>query len=143
MGYILLLEDQALISALISKNLESVVDDEIVVCRSIETAFDRVSKSLPKAAFLDVNLGDETSFDIATWLLERSIAVYFLTSYSRQSLQALGMPQELENVQIVSKSSAAPTLTEIARAWDSSQLTNPDITPSPPAKRQSRRQGKL
>lgn len=136
MGYILLLEDESLISTLISKKLENLVDDEIVVCRSLETAFDLVSKSLPNAAFLDVNLGDEMSFGIATWLLEQSIAVYFLTSYSRQSLLALGMPQELENVQIVSKSSAAPTLADIVRTWDNPELTDPDITPSPPAKRQ-------
>ena len=134
MGYVLLLEDEALIAAVLSKKLENIIDDEIVICRSLETAFDRVAKGLPNAAFLDVNLGDKTSFGIAAWLLNRSAAVCFLTSYSRQSLQAIGLPQELENVQIVSKSSTAPKLAEIVRNLNGSELTNTDVAPSPPAK---------
>lgn len=116
MSYVLLLEDEALIAALLAHKIEALSDRRLVSCKNMQTAFEHVSKDLPDIAFLDVNLGDGTCFELAIWLLDRNVPMYFLTSYSRESLKSLGLPSALDGVEILSKFSTASKYSELINA---------------------------
>lgn len=118
MSYILLVEDEALIAALLKSKIEPICSRRLVSCTDAEGAFQHVSKNLPDMALLDVNLGEDTCFELALFLQERTVPIYFLTSYSPQSLRNLGLPPELENVEILSKFSTTSKYSELIDALD-------------------------
>jgi len=116
MSYVLLVEDEALIAALLAHKIEGLSDRKLVSCNNMRTAFEHVSKDLPDIAFLDVNLGDGTCFELASWLQDRNVPMYFLTSYSRESLKTLGLPNTLEDIEILSKFSTTSKYSELINA---------------------------
>lgn len=118
MSYVLLVEDEALIAALLRNKIEPLSDRRFVSCSAVAQAFEHVSKDLPDIAFLDVNLGDDTCFELALALQRHCVPIYFLTSYSKQSLKALGLPDALESVEILSKFSTLSKYVELLGALD-------------------------
>lgn len=116
MAYVLLVEDEALIAALLAHKIEGLSDRKLVVCNSAQKAFALVSKDLPDIAFLDVNLGDDTCFELACLLQDGNVPIYFLTSYSKESLKNLGLPAALDSVEILSKFSNASKYSELINA---------------------------
>lgn len=116
MSYILLVEDEALIAALMSKKIEDASHEKVVICKNLEQAVERLTEDLPKLAFLDVNIENEMCFGLASDLQLRGVPIFFMTSYSLQSLRNLGLPEHLDNVEIISKSTASQALLNIIRA---------------------------
>lgn len=116
MGYVLLVEDEALIAALIAHKIEGLSDRKLLICNNTQKAFALVSKDLPDIALLDVNLGDDTCFELACLLQGSNVPIYFLTSYSKESLKNLGLPACLENVEILSKFSTVSKFSELVNA---------------------------
>ena len=116
MSYILLVEDEALIAALLMHKIEGLSDRRLVSCSTAEQAHETVSIDLPDIAFLDVNLSEGTCFDLALWLQECNVPIYFLTSYSRESLKNLGLPSDLARVEILSKFSTSSRYSELINA---------------------------
>ena len=116
MSYVLLVEDEAFIAALLAHKIEGLSDRKLVSCNNMQTAFEHVSRDLPDIAFLDVNLGDGTCFELASWLQDRNVPMYFLTSYSRESLKTLSLPNTLEDIEILSKFSTTSKYSELINA---------------------------
>lgn len=121
MTYILLVEDESLIAALLADKIKGLTDRTLVTCYDTKKAFEHISKELPHIAFLDVNLGNELCFDLALSLRDDNVPIYFLTSYSRESLQNLGLPSELEEVELLSKLSTSSKYFELINGLQSSQ----------------------
>ncbi|MBM1231362.1 hypothetical protein JQT98_15850 [Ponticoccus sp. SC6-69] len=99
----MILEDQSLIAELMRLEIAKYDDRSVEMFKSASAAKARAQLELPDLAFLDVNLGDHTSFSFAEWLLLQGVEFAFLTSYSKQSLDMLGIPPELDDVQIIGK----------------------------------------
>jgi DNA-binding response OmpR family regulator len=81
---ILFLEDEVLISVATTDILER-LGYEVAAVLHLEQAWEAAREELPDAAVLDVNLGKETSFELADWLEARGVPVIFLTGYSYPS----------------------------------------------------------
>jgi CheY-like chemotaxis protein len=81
---ILIVEDNYII-ALEAENLlrDFGVKDVAIAC-SLDDAAAKIEDFAPDFVFLDVNLGDETSFAVAERLLEKKIPCAFVTGYGEQ-----------------------------------------------------------
>lgn len=103
MGYILLVEDEALLAFMLMADLKAATNIPVEAYNSKDKAFERLAKGVPAYAFLDINLGNETSFAIAEWLMDRHAPTYFVTSYSSASLEKMKIPASLSCVEVIPK----------------------------------------
>lgn len=104
MSYILIVEDEALLGFMMKADINAVSTMPVEICTSSERAFAVVTNRVPHLAFLDINLGNETSFGIAEWLIDRQIPTFFVTSYSSESLKKMKIPTVLSSVRVIAKS---------------------------------------
>lgn len=95
---VLILEDEPLIAWDIEEELISRGWDVVATVATIASAFDALAAHNPEIAVLDVNLGKETSFDLARHCASNGTAVVFLTGQSAGS-----GPEDLRHVPICSK----------------------------------------
>lgn len=103
MGYILLVEDEVLLAFMLMADLNAATAIPVEAYNSTEKAFERLAKGAPALAFLDINLGNMTSFAIAEWLVDRQVPTYFVTSYSLASLEKMKIPASLSSVGVIPK----------------------------------------
>jgi light-regulated signal transduction histidine kinase (bacteriophytochrome) len=96
---VLLLEDRALIAL----DTESVVNQlgarEVVAFPHVAAARKALVAAAPDLAILDFNLGEETSADLADWLVDRRIPFVFLTGY----IDSASIPLRFANVPVLRK----------------------------------------
>lgn len=111
---VLILEDEALIAWDIEEELQSRGWQVLATAASIAAAREALQGRRPDVALLDVNLGSETSFDLARQCRAEGIAVVFLTGECGHA-----RPQDLRDVPICAKPVAydrlAMTLSGVVR----------------------------
>ena len=94
-GYVLVLDDDALIAMDIEMTLESRGYEAIRVCNSVASAAAAIDAAVPAVAVLDMNLGqDETSIPIAQRPRELGCPFMFLTGYTAATVP---VPEELSD----------------------------------------------
>jgi DNA-binding response OmpR family regulator len=82
-GCILILEDEALIAMDIEMTLLNAGHEDLQICGNLASALDLLASDPPRAALLDLNLGNgETSIPLAEGLKARGIPFLFLTGYT-------------------------------------------------------------
>ena len=92
-GYVLVVDDDALIAMDIEMTLEARGYRSIRICNSVASATAAVEAAVPIAAVLDMNLGqDETSIPVAQRLRALGCPFIFLTGYTAATVP---VPEEL------------------------------------------------
>lgn len=94
---ILILEDDALIGMELQYIVEDFGHEVIALCGTIAAMRQRLAEA-PDFAFLDVDLPDGKSFEIAARLDERSVPFAFLSGSRRSDL-----PENLRHSRFISK----------------------------------------
>lgn len=105
MSYLMIVEDNALAAELMRRHCKKLDDRPVEIFNSAFKAQSRLDIGLPDLAFLDVNLGSHTSFDVARRLVEHDIPTFFITSYSAESLVRLGATPDLLEIRTLPKES--------------------------------------
>lgn len=110
---ILVVEDEALIAMDIGMTLETAGLAPVRVLPTLRSAMDYLRIKVPRAALLDVNLGNgDTSVQVALRLLELGRPFIFLTGYTSATFT---FPAELEGVERMSKPFDEITLVSVIR----------------------------
>lgn len=95
---VLLVEDEGGVALLLEDMLEELGFEVAASVARISQAFEVVRSQSFDFAVLDVNVGGETSFDLARSLRERGTPFVFSTGYG-----AAGLPADLATCLVVSK----------------------------------------
>lgn len=95
---VLLVEDEGGVALLLEDMLEELGCEVAASVARISRALEAVRSQSFDFAVLDVNVGGETSFDLARMLLERGTPVVFSTGYG-----ATGLPADLASCPVVTK----------------------------------------
>lgn len=103
MEYIMIVEDQALVASLLKHKITEIDTRPVEVFQTEVSALKRSEIDAPQMAFLDVNLGDHTSFGLARRLLTLGAKIFFITSYSATSIRTVGACADLATVEVVAK----------------------------------------
>src|SRR4051812_4539360 len=82
--HVLLLEDDALINMATAEILEE-MGCRVTPFLRVDEALAAVDQELPAAAVLDVNVGEQTSYELAQKLRDRGVPLVFLTGYDLSS----------------------------------------------------------
>jgi light-regulated signal transduction histidine kinase (bacteriophytochrome)/CheY-like chemotaxis protein len=98
-GDILLVEDNFIIALDAEDTLRRVGAREIRTASNVGTALELIDERPPEFAVLDVNLGIETSFEIANRLLALGVPFAFMTGYGESE----SFPDELAHVPRIRK----------------------------------------
>lgn len=61
----------------------------IATAQNISDAVDAIEKQLPDLVFLDIQIGDQTGFDVLKLLPTRNFEVIFVTAYDQYGVQAV------------------------------------------------------
>jgi two-component system LytT family response regulator len=61
----------------------------MAIAQNVSDAVDAIEKHLPDLVFLDVQMGEQTGFDVLTRLLKRNFEVIFVTAYDHYGIQAV------------------------------------------------------
>lgn len=96
---LLLVEDHMLIAMDVEASLQDQGLTEITTTASASEALEKLLRSTPDVAVLDVNLGDETSIPVAEELTRRGIPFVFATGYGDGSM----IPAAFAHVPVVRK----------------------------------------
>jgi light-regulated signal transduction histidine kinase (bacteriophytochrome)/CheY-like chemotaxis protein len=109
-GTILLVEDNMIIALEAEDLLLAAGADKVLVASNVTAAFGMLATTTPDFALLDVNLGTETSWPIATRLRELGVRYIFCTGYG----DGIEYPLEHRSVPSITKPF---TIDAIARAF--------------------------
>ena len=102
---VLILEDNLMLNMMLEDVLNSIDIDDIVSTSSIEAAFSAIEGTELAYAFLDLNIGDETSIDVAKKLSDLNIPFSFTTGAEEKVTEP-----ELKNVNTIQKPFSAKEL---------------------------------
>ncbi|HYC73860.1 response regulator [Brevundimonas sp.] len=111
---VLLVEDEGGVALLLESLLEDLGCEVTASVARLSRAFDALESQDFDLAVLDVNLGGETSFDLARVLRHRGIPLVFSTGYGTS-----GLPDDLRACAVLSKPF---TLTSLQQAIAGSML---------------------
>lgn len=103
---VLLVEDQFLIAMDVEDMLLELGAERVVVCASVREAHAALDRAVPDCAVLDVNLGLETSAEIAQRLERMGVPFLFATGYDDAQNQTV----EVGDRQVLHKPYRAPEL---------------------------------
>ena len=103
---VLLVEDNLIIALDSEDMLHRLGVSEVRVASNVRQALRAIEERAPSFALLDVNLGTETSFEIAERLLERNIPFAFATGYGEEG----AFPEPFSNTPKYSKPYTADVL---------------------------------
>ena len=95
---VLLVEDEGGVALLLEAMLEELGCEIANSVARVARAFEAVEAGAFDLAVLDVNVGGETSFDLARLLIERRTPIVFSTGYG-----ASGLPEDLRSLPVLSK----------------------------------------
>lgn len=87
----IIVEDEQQSIELLSAMLKEQFGDDIRIaasCKTVETAIAKVREHAPELLFLDVQIGDQTGFDLLRQLDYKDIKVIFITAYEKYAIQA-------------------------------------------------------
>jgi light-regulated signal transduction histidine kinase (bacteriophytochrome)/CheY-like chemotaxis protein len=110
-GTVLLVEDSMIIALDAEQMLISLGASRVDVASSTEDAMRLIDRETPTFAVVDVNLGRETSFTIASRLRELGVPLVFATGYGDD----IAFPVGLSDVSIVKKPYTADSIARAAR----------------------------
>ena len=105
-GRLLVVEDNMLIALDAEDMLTGMGAEAVDVAASVSAARAAIERQRPDAALLDVNLGTETSIDLALHLNEMGVPFLFASGYGDQ----LPRPEAIAHVAVVAKPYTADTL---------------------------------
>ena len=80
-----MLVEDSLIIALDAEDIITRFGAEIATASTPEAAHDMLDAQTPDFAILDINLGDQTSFGIASRLLDMGVPFFFASGYGEQA----------------------------------------------------------
>jgi CheY-like chemotaxis protein len=83
---VLVVEDETLISFLIEDMLRELGCSEVWHAAAVKEALAILAQRRPDVAVLDVNLGHELVYPLATWLDTEAIPFVFATGYGRKGI---------------------------------------------------------
>ena len=86
---VLVVEDETLISFLIEDMLRELGCAEVWHAAAVKQALTLLGERRPDVAVLDVNLGHELVYPLATWLEAEGIPFVFATGYGRKGVAEL------------------------------------------------------
>lgn len=96
---VLLVEDNLIIALDTEEVILELGAREVVVCDDIEGAKEACEAGNIGFAMLDINLGDQTSFEVAELLLEMRLPFIFASGYGDTSI----LPEHLAHVPVIGK----------------------------------------
>jgi len=96
---VLLVEDQSLIAMDVEEMLKELSCTDVITASRASQAIEMIGKTIPDLAILDLDLGGETSEDVADELTRRLIPFMFATGYS----DGTGIPGRFSNVPVAKK----------------------------------------
>ena len=108
---VLLVEDNVIIALDTEAILTKLGVADVRVANSVAAALKIIDERPPLFALLDVNLGVETSFEIAEKLVELKIPFAFATGYGEQ----IAFPRELAAIPKLSKPYSGESLQQLMR----------------------------
>jgi two-component sensor histidine kinase len=108
---VLLVEDSLIIALDAEDIIGRLGAETISTAATVDAALDSIENHRPSVAMLDINLGDRTSFAIASRLLDLGVPFLFATGYGEQAQ----LPMEHRGRIVVQK---PYTLENVARAMD-------------------------
>ncbi|ODA66693.1 Bacteriophytochrome [Methyloligella halotolerans] len=108
---ILIVEDSYIIALEAENLMRDLGVKSVAVACSLKDAYAKVEDREPGFVFLDVNLGEETSFALAERLLKKGVPCAFVTGYGEQ----IDYPPELAEVPSMLKPFTAEGLTDLLR----------------------------
>ena len=108
---ILLVEDQFLIAMEAEGAIEEMNIGQVRTVASVYEALSAIRARLPDVAILDVNLGGESSVEVARVLRARGVPFIFATGYADRTM----IPPELRDVPVERKPYSATALAERIR----------------------------
>ncbi len=103
---IILVEDNMIIAMDTEEMLRELGAKSVRVASGVAEALRLIDELAPDFALLDVNLGDETSFEIAERLLKLNVPFAFTSGYGEQA----AFPDEYAHVKKLSKPYSAESL---------------------------------
>lgn len=98
-GHVLLVEDSEIIALDAEDMLVDIGFESVAVARNCADAFAAIAARRPRAAVLDINLTEETSYPVAERLAREGVPFVFATGYG--SLASL--PEHLARAPLVTK----------------------------------------
>jgi DNA-binding LytR/AlgR family response regulator len=107
---ILILEDEFLTALDIRRVVESAVEADVVMCASVHSAIPHMSEPFD-FAFLDIDVKDGKSFEIAELLLDAGVPFVFVSG-SRRSV----VPPRLQGTPFVGKPFSGQALLDALKA---------------------------
>jgi light-regulated signal transduction histidine kinase (bacteriophytochrome) len=103
---VLLVEDNLIIALDTEEALQKLGVGTVRIVGNVTEALKAIDASAPEFALLDVNLGAETSFEVAEILLERGVPFAFATGYGEQ----IAFPESFAGTPRIRKPYTADTL---------------------------------
>lgn len=95
---ILIVEDEGTVAFLLEEMLEELGCEVAASAARVSRAEEAIRSTAVDLALLDVNLGGETSFDLARDLIRRAIPLVFSTGYGNG-----GLPPDLQGRPVLTK----------------------------------------
>ena len=108
---VLVVEDETLIAMDLQGLLEDAGYRVLGPCGSVDEALGLLDREQPDVALLDVNLGGESVFRVATALARKNAEIVFLTGHSAQHL-----PEEHRHRPLVTKPYLPSTVLDVLQA---------------------------
>lgn len=87
----IIVEDEQQSIELLSAMLKEQFGDDVSVtasCKTVETALTKIRERPPDLLFLDVQIGDQTGFDLLQQVDYKNIKIIFITAYEKYAIQA-------------------------------------------------------
>jgi len=108
-GEVLIVEDNLIIALDTEDMLRRIGVKTVRVVSSVEEALQRIEQRPPDFTLLDVNLGEETSFDIAEKLAARGLPFAFTSGYG----EPIAFPDQFSDIQRLRKPYSLDSLREL------------------------------
>lgn len=99
LGQVLVLEDNLVLAMELEKLVSRVSSEQVDSVGTVSEATEALQSKDYAAALMDINLGEETSFDAAQLAISRGVAVVFVTGYD----SAFELPDNLREVPRITK----------------------------------------
>lgn len=103
---VLIVEDQLLIAMDIEQALADHGVTNVRTVASVYEGIQAIRQKTPDVALLDLNLGNETSAEIALLLRQKNVPFLFATGYADRSM----IPAGFEDVPVIRKPYATPAV---------------------------------
>lgn len=87
----IIVEDEQQSIELLSAMLKEQFGDDVSVtstCKTVETAIAKIRECTPDLLFLDVQIGDQTGFDLLQQVDYKNMKIIFITAYEKYAIQA-------------------------------------------------------